>query len=100
MLMAASLKRGWPGKLGSIDCMGLWWKNCPYGLQATHKRRKGKPTLTLEALVDADLWFWHIYFGALGSANDINVMQSSPLLRKYCAAHFRHLSSTVSVTRA
>jgi Plant transposon protein len=79
-ILATSLQRGWPGKLGSIDCMSLWWKNCPYGLQGAHKGRKGKPTLTLEAVVDADLWFWHLYFGVPGSANDINVMQSSPFL--------------------
>jgi Plant transposon protein len=60
--------------------MSLWRKNCPYGLQGAQKGRKGKPTSTLEAVIDANLWFWHIYFGFPGSANDINVMQSSPLL--------------------
>jgi hypothetical protein len=80
-ILAASLRKGWPGKLGSIDCMSLSWKNCPYSLQGAHKGRKGRPTLTLEAVVDADLWFWHIYFGVPGSADDINVLQSSPLLK-------------------
>jgi Plant transposon protein len=56
-ILANSLTRGWPGKLGSIDCMSIWWKNCPYGLQGAHKGRKGKPTLTLEAAVDSNIWF-------------------------------------------
>jgi len=30
-------------------------------------------------LCDDDLWVWHLFVGAPGSLNDINVMQQSPL---------------------
>jgi hypothetical protein len=32
-LMALSEARGWPGILGSLNCMHWQWKNCPYALQ-------------------------------------------------------------------
>jgi Plant transposon protein len=53
MILAASLQKEWPEKIGPIDCMSLWWKTCPYSLQGAHKGRKGKPTLTLQAVLDA-----------------------------------------------
>jgi len=33
----------------------------------------------VEAVCDEDLWVWHLFVGAPGSLNDINVMQQSPL---------------------
>ena len=33
----------------------------------------------LEVIVSQDLWFWHVYCGPLGSLNDINVLQTSPI---------------------
>jgi len=33
----------------------------------------------VEAVCDEDLWVWHLFVGAPGSLNDIDVMQQSPL---------------------
>lgn len=39
-----------------------------------------KPTVTLEAVVDARLWCWHCFFGVPGGNNDLNILDRSPLL--------------------
>jgi len=42
--------------------------------------KESKPTITLEAVVDARLWFWHAFFGTPGCQNDIVILDRSPLL--------------------
>jgi hypothetical protein len=37
-------------------------------------------TITLEAAVDYNLWFWHAAYGFSGCLNDVNVLGLSPLL--------------------
>ncbi|XP_047954984.1 uncharacterized protein LOC125201080 [Salvia hispanica] len=72
-------QRGFPGMLGSLDCMHWKWKNCPTGWSGSYSGRSGSPTIILEAVADYDLWIWHAYFGLPGSNNDINVLDSSHL---------------------
>ncbi|XP_042058642.1 uncharacterized protein LOC121803008 isoform X1 [Salvia splendens] len=67
-------QRGFPGILGSLDCMHWKWKNCPAGWSGSYSGRSGSPTIILEAVADYDLWIWHAYFGLPGSNNDINVL--------------------------
>ncbi|XP_062232833.1 uncharacterized protein LOC133930168 [Phragmites australis] len=72
--------RGFPGMLGSIDCMHWAWKNCPKGWAGMFTRGdKGVPTMILEAVASHDLRIWHAFFGTAGSQNDINVLNKSPL---------------------
>ena len=72
---------GFPGMLGSIDCMHWKWKNCPTAWRGQHLsgHKGGGPTLILEAVADYRLWIWHAYFGVAGSNNELNVLYSSPL---------------------
>lgn len=49
-------KRGFPGMLGSLDCMHWVWKNCPTAWHGTHRGHHNKPTLILEAVASRDLW--------------------------------------------
>jgi len=40
---------------------------------------KGKRGIVIEAVCHEDPWIWHLFFGAPGSLNDINVIHQSPL---------------------
>ncbi|XP_048447470.1 uncharacterized protein LOC125480557 [Pyrus x bretschneideri] len=72
-------KRGFPGMIGSLDCMHWEWKNCPTGWAGQFKGRHNKPTTVLEVVASFDTWIWHAFFGATGSNNDIKVLWFSPL---------------------
>ncbi|XP_010471152.1 PREDICTED: uncharacterized protein LOC104750985 [Camelina sativa] len=71
--------RGFPGMVGSIDCMHWEWKNCPTAWKGQYSRGSGKPTIVLEAVASQDLWIWHAFFGPPGTLNDINVLDCSPV---------------------
>ena len=72
--------RGFPGMLGSIDCMHWEWKNCLVAWKGQFTRGDhGTPTIMLEAVASQDLWIWHAFFGVSGSNNDLNVLNQSPL---------------------
>jgi hypothetical protein len=79
-ILQANEARGFPGMLGSIDCMHWIWKNCPKAWAGMFTRGdKGKPTMILEAVATQDLRIWHCFFGVAGAQNDINVLNKSPL---------------------
>ena len=78
-LLQYAERRGFPGMVGSIDCMHWEWKNCPTAWQGQFARGHGKPTIVLEAVASHDMWIWHAFFGTPGSCNDINVLDRSPV---------------------
>ncbi|XP_068319461.1 uncharacterized protein [Pyrus communis] len=45
---------GFPGMIGSLDCMHWDWKNCPTGWQVGFNGRSRKPTVMLEAIASYD----------------------------------------------
>ncbi|KAK9131397.1 hypothetical protein Sjap_011884 [Stephania japonica] len=80
MLLQEGEERGFPGMLGSLDCMHWHWKNCPTAWHGTHTNGfKGVPTLILEIVASKSLWIWHAFFGMAGTNNDITVLDRSPL---------------------
>ncbi|XP_024156815.1 uncharacterized protein LOC112164751 [Rosa chinensis] len=78
-LLTKAERRGFPGMIGSIDCMHWQWKNCPTGWAREYSGRKHVPTIILEAVASYDTWIWHAFFGMPGSCNDLNVLSKSPL---------------------
>jgi len=79
-LMEIGERRGFPGMLGSVDCMHWHWEKCPYAWKGMYTRGDhGVPTIILEAVASHDRWIWHAFFGVAGSNNDINVLNQSHL---------------------
>jgi hypothetical protein len=80
-ILAESAARGFPGCLGSLDCMHWGWKNCPKALAGQFKGKEKTPTIVLEAVSTHSTWIWHSYFGTSGSLNNINILERSPLFK-------------------
>ena len=78
-LLAISEASGWPDLLGSLNCMHWKLKNCPKVLQGQYQGHVKKSTIILEAVALHELWICHVFFGILGSHNDINMLHRSPL---------------------
>jgi hypothetical protein len=55
-------RRGFPGCIGSLDCMHWAWKNCPTVLAGRYKGKEKKQTVVLEAVANQCLWIWHCFF--------------------------------------
>lgn len=67
-LMAQNAERGFPGMLGSIDCMHWSWKNCPVALKGQYQGKEGRPTIVLEAMASRDGYIWHSFLVVQGAA--------------------------------
>ncbi|XP_052627138.1 uncharacterized protein LOC111891377 [Lactuca sativa] len=73
-------RHGFPGMLGSIDCIHWNWRNCPLAWNCQYSSDyQGAPSLVLEAVASQNLWILHAYFGVAGSNNNVNVLDQSPI---------------------
>ncbi|CAL8133720.1 unnamed protein product [Prunus armeniaca] len=95
-LLHKASSRGFPGMLGSLDCMHWEWKNCPTTWAGQFTGYKHKPTVVLEAVASYDTWIWHAFFGVAGSNNDINVLAQSPLFNDVVNGVSPHIQYVVN----
>ena len=74
---------GVPGCIGAVDCMKIFWKNCPVSEKGQHLNKKdGKlASIQCEAWCDHDLYCWAWNAGRVGTNNDITVLYRSPLFQ-------------------
>ncbi|KAJ0485260.1 putative harbinger transposase-derived protein [Helianthus annuus] len=97
LYQAHEQRHGFPGMLGSIDCMHWQWQNCPVAWQGQYTRGdQGHPTIILEAVASQDLWIWHAFFGLPGSLNDLNIIYQSQIFDDVVAGTGPDTSFTVS----
>ena len=89
---------GVDGMFGCIDCT-----HTPTGRIV---RRHGKGVVlvgrstqqfVLESICDYNLWFWHGAYGFAGSMNDINILDSSPLLSSWVDGSFQQKEELAGV---
>ncbi len=88
-ILRENSERGFPGMIGSLDCMHWAWKNCPKALAGQYQGKEKTPTFVLEAVATYDLRIWHYAFGFPGSLNDINVLQRSTLVPDLLKSRYR-----------
>ncbi|VVA41701.1 PREDICTED: putative nuclease HARBI1, partial [Prunus dulcis] len=86
-LLQKAEARGFPGMIGSIDCMHWQWKNCSTTGQGEYGNRKGQKIIILEAVASFDCWVWYAFFGVAGSQNDLNVRGQSPVFDEVLRGH-------------
>ena len=94
-VLRVNAARGFPGLQGSLDCYNWRWDKCPKAQQGQFKGHKGT-SVALEAVVDGELWFWHVHFGMPGTLNDINVVHRSKLLHDMINGKSHTVSFTVN----
>jgi Plant transposon protein len=73
-------EHGFPGCCGSVDCMHLHWKICPYQLKGQYKNPHASKlaSVSCEAITDHTLYCWSWFAGRCGTNNDITVLANSP----------------------
>ncbi|XP_028105506.1 uncharacterized protein LOC114304539 [Camellia sinensis] len=95
-LLAIGKSRGFPGMLGSIDCMHWTWTNCPAAWKGMYTGHTHEPTIILEAVTSYDLWIWHAFFGLPGSHNDINVLERSTVFTELAQGRAPPVNHTIN----
>ncbi|XP_008671323.1 protein ALP1-like [Zea mays] len=90
-IMHHSESRGFPGMLGSIDCMHWEWRNCPTAWRGQFCGRNGRASMILEAVATYDLWIWHAR-----DKNDVNVLHRSPVFDPMTFGRMPHVHYTIN----
>jgi Plant transposon protein len=85
---AVYAEEGFNGCIGSVDCMHISWKQCPFELKGQYKNpHAGKlATISCEGVCDHDLYCWSWYAGRAGTNNDLTVISTSPLFNRIMSA--------------
>ncbi|KAL9670129.1 hypothetical protein QQ045_007680 [Rhodiola kirilowii] len=87
-LLRRAEQRGFPGMLGSIDCMHWEWKNCPTAWQGAYSGRSHRPTIILEDVAS--------FIGVPGAQNDLNVLYKSDIFDSYLEGYYPEVAYKVN----
>jgi hypothetical protein len=67
--------------LRSLDFTKVPWKNYPATWKIQFQSQEKFAGISIEAVLDHNLWFWHAAFGFPGILNDIDIWERSSLLK-------------------
>ncbi len=84
---------------GSIDCMHYQWKNYPVAWNGQYLDKDDNMSIILETIAAQSLWIWHAFFETVGSNNDINVLQRSPLVRNFLSGEYNDIFFDINSRR-
>ena len=73
--MAENIAAGYPGLLGSTDCVHIAWDKAPAFLRNIHKGKEGYPTRSFEVTVNHRRWIMAATKGFYGSYNDKTIVR-------------------------
>jgi hypothetical protein len=68
-------KLGFPGAIGSTDCVHIRWERCPVGHRFFHKGKEGYPTLSYEVTCDHTGKIIAVTQGHPGARNDKTIVR-------------------------
>ncbi|KAI5337637.1 hypothetical protein L3X38_016908 [Prunus dulcis] len=97
-LLQKAEAQGFPGMIGSIDCIHVPWKNFPTAWQGDYGNRKGQKSIILEAVASFDCWVWHAFFGVAGSHNALNMLGQSPVFNDVLRGHSPQVTYQINNT--
>lgn len=72
---------GIDGCLGCLNVKIPHWAICPVAWKHQFEGKEGYPIISLEAVAHHNLWIWYNAFGFVGTLNDINIWDRSPLYK-------------------
>ena len=99
LVVEDNARRGWPGLIGSLDCMHWRWLMCPVAWKGSYTGKEDGATLVLEAVCDRKLRVYHYNFGRPGANNDLNILAKSTLLDDILSGKGPQISFTVNYTQ-
>jgi hypothetical protein len=66
---------GFPGCVGSTDCVHFFWDRCPHNVRFLHSGKEGKPTVAYSMIVDHMRRIRSVTAGHPGARNDKSISQ-------------------------
>jgi hypothetical protein len=67
--------QGFPGAVGSVDCVHRAWQRCPYDIRHLHIGKEGFPTRAYEVIVDGVRRIRSVTPGFPGAFNDKTIVR-------------------------
>jgi hypothetical protein len=74
-VVARYTRMGFPGCVGSTDCVHFYWDRCPHNARHLYLGKEGKPTVAYSMIVDHNRRIRSLTVGNPGARNDKSIIQ-------------------------